>query len=421
MGRLRTLAAACWLAWLPPVWAEEEKARLPLDELQLFVEVFEQVRAAYVEEVDDYTLFEKAIQGMLAGLDPHSAYLTEDSLADLEETTTGEFGGLGIEVDVQDGFIRVVAPIDDTPAQRAGLKSGDLIIKIDDQSVQGMSLDEAIERMRGEKGTKVRLTILREGRPAPFEVELVRDVIRVQSVRSEVLEERFGYLRIAQFQADTGEQFRREVAKLRRRAKPLAGVILDLRNNPGGLLQSAVEVADALLDEGLIVYTEGRVPSADAEFHATAGDLLEGLPVVAIVNGGTASAAEILAGALQDHRRAVTIGTRTFGKGSVQTVLPLREGKAIKLTTARYFTPAGHSIQAQGIQPDILVQQAEIRTLPEQVEVSEANLPRHLEGSRPAAPPVARDGDLARRLAADGQLYEALNILKGIVLYGGER
>lgn len=400
--------------------SENPEARLPLEDLQLFVQVFDQIRNAYVEKVDDKQMFENAIKGMLAGLDPHSTYLDESSFDELQESTTGEFGGLGLEVGMEGGFIRVVAPIDDTPAYRAGIQTGDLIIKLDDKAVQGMSLREAIDLMRGPKGASITITLLREGIDAPMEITIERDIIRVRSIRSEVLEEGFGYLRIAQFQVDTGKQFRKELANLRKTAKPLRGIILDLRNNPGGLLPASIEVADTVLDDGLIVYTEGRIPSANVKFRATKGDVLNGLPIVTIINNGSASASEIVAGALQDNHRSIIVGTQSFGKGSVQTVLPLNDGKAIKLTTARYFTPSGRSIQAEGIHPDIEVALAQIKVLEHSQSISEANLAGHLENNTDKKASVSR---LKARdnLADDNQLYEALNILKGIAIFNNDR
>lgn len=393
----------------------EQEGQLPLDDLQLFVQIFDQIRTAYVEEVDDQTLFEHAIEGMLAGLDPHSSYLTDESFEDLQESTSGEFGGLGIEVGMEGGFIKVISPIDDTPAAKAGIRTGDLIIKLDDQVVQGLSINDAIDLMRGEKGTTIVLTILREGVDAPFEVPIVRDIIQVQSVRSEIIEDGFGYVRIAQFQSETASQFRKELAKLQAKKPALKGVVLDLRNNPGGLLPACVEVADDLLDSGLIVYTEGRAESANTEFRASPGDLLNNLPLVVIINNGSASASEILAGAIKDNQRGIIIGTRSFGKGSVQTVLPLRENKAIKLTTARYFTPSGNSIQAEGIVPDIVVEPAEIKLLEQSKGISEANLAGHLKNGK--AGKDKTKGSAKATVADDNQLYEALNILKGIAIF----
>jgi carboxyl-terminal processing protease len=391
------------------------EARLPLEELQLFAQIFDQVRSAYVEEIDDRELLEKAITGLLGELDPHSAFLQQDSYAELKEHTTGEFGGLGIEVGLERGYVRVISPIDDTPAARAGLRPGDLILKLDERSTQGMSLDEAVSRMRGAKGTSITLTIGREGVSEPLTLTIVRDIITVQSVRWETLEPGYGYVRIAQFQEQTGGEFRSALEELRDGEPGLKGLILDLRNNPGGLLPASVEVADTLLDGGLIVYTKGRIASANTKSMATAGELLAGVPVVVLINEGTASAAEIVAGALQDRQRALIIGTRSFGKGSVQNVLPIGDGRAVKLTTARYFTPGGHSIQAEGIRPDIEVRRAEIHELEPGFTVKEADLSGHLSG-------VGDQGAAPRREAepatpADNQLQEALNLLKALVIF----
>lgn len=395
--------------------AQPAEARLPLEELQLFAQIFDQVRSAYVEEIDDRELLEKAITGLLGELDPHSAFLQEDSYAELKEHTTGEFGGLGIEVGLERGYVRVISPIDDTPAARAGLRPGDLILKLDERSTQGMSLDEAVSLMRGPKGSSITLTIGREGVSEPLTLTIVRDIITVQSVRWEDLEPGYGYVRIAQFQEQTGGEFRRALEQLRGGEPGLKGLILDLRNNPGGLLPASVEVADTLLDGGLIVYTEGRIPSANSKSMATAGELLAGVPVVVLINEGTASAAEIVAGALQDRQRALIIGTRSFGKGSVQNVLPLGDGRAVKLTTARYFTPSGHSIQAQGIRPDIEIRRAEIHELEPGFTVKEADLGGHLSGAgdRSTAPP----GEAQPTAPADNQLQEALNLLKALVIF----
>ena len=412
------LTAALGFAKAHAVEDISNESRLPLEDLQLFVQIFDQIRTAYVEEVDDATLFDNAIEGLLGGLDPHSSYLNESDFDDLQESTTGEFGGLGIEVGMEGGLIRVIAPIDDTPAYRAGIQTGDLIIKLDDSAVQGMNLREAIELMRGAKGSSIVLTVLREGVDAPLEFTIVRDIIKVKSVRNEMLEDGIGYVRIAQFQTDTGAQFRAALEKMASAEEPLRGLVIDLRNNPGGLLPAAIEAADALLDDGLIVYTEGRIPSANIKFRATPGDVAANVPVVVIINNGSASAAEILAGALQDHQRAIIIGTQSFGKGSVQTVLPLKDGKAIKLTTARYFTPSGNSIQAQGIKPDIVVAPAQIKVLEEDKGISEANLAGHLKNGKEGSKSTKRKSAKST-LADDNQLYEAVNILKGIAIFRG--
>lgn len=402
--------------------AAPEEGRLPLDELRTFADVFNQVRASYVEEIDDKTLLENAIRGMLAGLDPHSTYLDAESFEDLQSNTSGEFGGLGLEVGLENGFIKVIAPIDDTPAQKGGVEAGDLIIKLGSTPVKGMSLNDAVEAMRGPKGSEIELTIVREGIPQPFTLTLKRDIIKVKSVRSRELEAGFGYIRIAQFQSGTGDEFRKALDQLKGKGA-LKGLVLDLRNNPGGVLQSSVEVADAFIREGLIVYTEGRLANSKSQFSAQADDLAAGVPLVVLINGGSASASEIVAGALQDHKRAVIMGTDSFGKGSVQTVVPLSENSAIKLTTARYYTPNGRSIQAQGIVPDITVERAKVEMLPRGDNFTEADLDRHLgngEGKTESDSKArkARENKNGELLTSDNQLYEALNLLKGLNILG---
>lgn len=400
-----------------PAAAGEQQSALPLDELRTFADVFNQIRLSYVEEVDDKTLLESAIRGMLEGLDPHSAYLDAESFDDLQVNTSGEFGGLGLEVGMEDGFIKVIAPIDGTPAASAGIEPGDMIVKLDGKPVKGLSLTDAVEAMRGPTGSKIELTILREGNPKPIEIELERAVIKVVSVRGRMLEPGFAYLRIAQFQSGTGAEFRQALEKLREEAEgPLSGIVLDLRNNPGGILQSSVEVADTFLGSGLIVYTEGRLPNSRSQFSASGEDVTHGTPIVVLINGGSASASEIVAGALQDHKRAVVMGTDSFGKGSVQTVVPLSENSAIKLTTARYFTPSGRSIQANGIEPDIVVDRVRLERV-ETDELTEADLQGHLrngngkERTSRSRRPQPQNGEL---LSSDNQLYEALTLLKGL-------
>lgn len=396
------------------------QGQLPLQALRNFADVFNQIRLSYVEEVDDKTLLENAIRGMLSGLDPHSDYLDANSFEDLQNHTTGEFGGLGIEVGMENGFIKVVTPIDDTPAKRAGIQTGDLIIQIDNKPIKGLNLQEAVALMRGPAGSKIVLTILRSGISAPFEVPLKRDVITVASVRSEVLEPGYGYIRISQFQSRTGQDLKKELAKLKAGRDELRGLVLDLRSNPGGLLQASVQVVNEFIDEGLIVYTEGRLPNAYSRFMASAKKPADDTPMVVLINGGSASASEIVAGALQDHRRAVIMGTRSFGKGSVQTVLPLSEDSAIKLTTARYFTPSGRSIQAQGIEPDIVVERARIEALTAGIEITEADLAGHLgRGDGKESTSVSRKAEKGGRedfAGGDNQLYEALNLLKGMYI-----
>jgi len=386
---------------------------LPLDELRMFADVFDRIKQAYVEPVDDRVLLESAIRGMLAGLDPHSAYLEPDAFESLQIHTRGEFGGLGIEVGQEDGFIRVIAPIDDTPAQRAGVRAGDLIIKLDDVPVQGMDLNQAVDLMRGEVGTRIRLTIMRDGEDKPFELEIERDIIKVASVRHELLEPGYGYLRVSQFQAHTGEDLVKAINAMKRDAE-LQGLVLDLRNNPGGVLQAAVEVSNAFLDSGLIVYTEGRLPNSELRFNANAQTAAANTPLVVLINGGSASASEIVAGALQDHKRAIIMGTDSFGKGSVQTVLPLGGERAIKLTTARYFTPGGRSIQAQGIKPDLRVDEGKLTAVRRETGVKERNLAGHLENGvedGATSEQNVNSRDLAER---DYQLFEALNLLKAM-------
>jgi carboxyl-terminal processing protease len=398
----------------------QPQGQLPLQSLRNFADVFNQIRVSYVEEVDDKTLLENAIRGMLSGLDPHSDYLDASSFEDLQNHTTGEFGGLGIEVGMENGFIKVVTPIDDTPAQRAGIQTGDLIIQIDNKPIKGLSLQESVTLMRGPAGSKIVLTILRDGISAPFDIKLKRDVITVASVRSEVLQPGYGYIRISQFQSRTGKDLKKELAKLKAGREPLAGLILDLRNNPGGLLQASVQVVDEFINDGMIVYTEGRLPNAYSRFMASSSSPADDTPMAVLINGGSASASEIVAGALQDHRRAIIVGTQSFGKGSVQTVLPLSEESAIKLTTARYYTPSGRSIQAQGIIPDIVVEKARIETLKVGMQVTEADLAGHLgrgEGNGAESDSNSRkkeQSDSSELAATDNQLYEALNLLKGL-------
>jgi carboxyl-terminal processing protease len=371
--------------------AEREAARfpLPVDELRSFAEVFGQIKSNYVDPVEDKKLITDAVSGMVTGLDPHSAYLDQDAYRELRISTKGEFGGLGIEVGMEEGLVKVVSPIEDTPAFRAGLKPGDFIIKIDDTSVKGMSLNDAVKRMRGKPKTTIRLTIVRKGDPKPFEVTLMRDVIRVQSVKSKLIEPGYGWIRVAQFQEHTGEDLVKHLKALYKQDQ-LKGLILDLRNDPGGILDGAVGISSAFLPpDSLVVYTDGRLEDAKRKFFAVPenylrgvpNDYLKGLPqgvktvpMVVLVNGGSASASEIVAGALQDHKRAKVLGTQTFGKGSVQTILPLGNDTALKLTTARYYTPNGRSIQALGITPDFVIEEPTSPT----ARLREADLEKHL-------------------------------------------
>jgi len=398
--------------------ASKNKAPLPLEELRTFAEVLDRIKAAYVEPVDDKTLLENAIKGMLSNLDPHSAYLEPEAFAELQESTSGEFGGLGIEVGMEDGFVKVVSPIDDTPASKAGIQPGDLIVKIDGQPTKSLSMMEAVDKMRGKAGSKIELTLVRDG-GRPFDLTLTRAVIKVRSVKSQMLEDGYGYLRISQFQVNTGEEVGKALTKLRQENgnKKLRGLVMDLRNNPGGVLQAAVEVADHFLKSGLIVYTEGRLANSELRFNADPADASEGVPLVVLINGGSASASEIVAGALQDHKRAVLMGTDSFGKGSVQTVLPLNNDRALKLTTALYFTPNGRSIQAQGIIPDIEVARARVTREQDAEGIKEADLQGHLGNGNGGADRPSKAAQAARAERPqddDYQLSQALNLLKGL-------
>jgi carboxyl-terminal processing protease len=393
---------------------------LPFEDLRTFTEIFGRIKRDYVEPVSDKKLLEDAIRGMLSGLDPHSAYLVSEEYQELKEGTTGQFGGLGIEVTMENGFIKVVSPIDDTPAQRAGIKTGDLIVRLDDEPVKGMTLADAVKKMRGEPGSKIVLTVVREGAEAPLKLTLVRAVIKVQSVKSRILEKDYGYLRISSFQSGTGESLKEAIANLKKEnGNRLKGLVLDLRNNPGGVLNAAVDVSDAFLKSGLIVYTEGRIENSEMRFNASPDDLLDGAPMVVLINAGSASASEIVAGALQDQKRAVIMGEKSFGKGSVQTILPTTNGAAVKLTTARYYTPSGRSIQAEGIEPDIALANVKLESLDKSEfdPVKEANLSHHLQNGK------AKDGEKDGESTQDKEkaveykdypLYQALTLLKGI-------
>ncbi|WP_163831024.1 S41 family peptidase [Spartinivicinus ruber] len=393
------------------------KGRLPLEELRTFAEVFDRIKVAYVENVDDKTLLENAIKGMLTGLDPHSAYLDPKDFEDLQINTTGEFGGLGIEVGMENGFVKVITPIDDTPAERAGIEAGDLIIKLDQKPVKGMSLNEAVDMMRGKPGEPITLTIVREGSSKPFDIVVKRDIIKVQSVKSKALDDGYGYIRITQFQIDSGSEVVSAIKKLGKANKGhLNGLILDLRNNPGGVLQAAVDVSDAFLKKGVIVYTKGRIPNSELRFKADEKDPSNGIPVVVLINSGSASASEIVAGALQDHKRAIIMGTDSFGKGSVQTVLPLNNERALKLTTALYYTPNGRSIQAQGIVPDIVVERAKVTKLDQGLTYKEADLQGHLGNGNGLEdkPSSKKAKKVDKQLEDDHQLQQALSLLKGL-------
>ncbi|SEI52012.1 carboxyl-terminal processing protease [Allopseudospirillum japonicum] len=419
---LLTLTAP-WLSAQPPAPEPQilyVQDPLPLDELRNFAEIYERIKQAYVQPIDDNTLLEYAIKGMLAGLDPHSAYLSAQDYDNLQESTEGEFGGLGIEVGVHEDGILVISPIDDTPASRAGLKPQDVIIRINQTPTRGLSLSQGVDLMRGAPGTQIELGIRRGSQT--FDVSLTRAVIAVTSVKTRLLEPHYGYIRISQFQTRTGKDVQEALADLfARNQGDLRGLILDLRNNPGGILQSAVAVADAFLTEGLIVYTEGRLPDAELRFSADAQDPSQGVPLIVLINAGSASASEIVAGALQDHKRAVLMGSASFGKGSVQSVLPLKGERALKLTTALYFTPSGRSIQAQGIMPDIKVQNVRVTPVEQpNAEIREANLAGHLNNAQEDNTKAAGQNSSTQTSpvtsglsAEDYLLGEALNLLKG--------
>ena len=437
-----------------PVFADKTKStNLPIDELRIFAEVFGKIKSDYVEPVEDKKLINEALNGMLSGLDPHSTFLDKDNFKDLQQGTSGEFGGLGIEVGMEDGFVLVISPIEDTPAYNAGLKSGDLIMKLDSTSVKGLTLNEAVKLMRGKPGSSIILQVFREGIDSPFDLKVTRAQIKTKSVKAKLVEPNYAYIRVTQFQERTGEDLAIALKKLRAENKfAFNGIILDIRNNPGGLLNSSVAVSAAFLKEGdLVVYTEGRAP--DSKMNLTTSpenfvkndpdknNFLKDLPVdikdtpmVVLINNGSASASEIVAGALQDHKRALIVGTRSFGKGSVQSILPMMNGTAIKLTTARYFTPNGRSIQAKGIEPDVIVEDGM-----ENLAIREVDLNNRLSNpedartkSKEAKPDLKEvkdgptgDGPEALRNFKptkfgeedDKQFIEALNILKGIDLY----
>lgn len=436
-----------------PVFADKaEKNNLPVDELRTFAEVFGKIKSDYVEPIEDKKLINEALNGMLTGLDPHSSFLNTEDFKELNQATQGEFGGLGIEVGMEDGFVKVVSPIEDSPAYKAGLKSGDLIMKLDETSTKGLTLNDSVKKMRGKPGTSIVLTILRKGETKPLTFNLVRAVIKTQSVKGKLVEPNYAYVRVAQFQEHTGEDLAKLLKNLRQQNKsPLKGILLDLRNNPGGLLNSAVGVSAAFLPRGeLVVYTEGRAQDSKMNLTAVPGDYLKGgikddylkdfpediriTPMAVLVNNGSASASEIVAGALQDHKRALIVGMQSFGKGSVQSILPMNNGTAIKMTTARYFTPKGRSIQAKGIVPDIIVDDGSDPSF----MTKEADLTNHLSNpkdvdtnnapkdSKPLAQPIKKpeeekkktsdtpSGPIEPTSKADKQFQEAMNILKGL-------
>lgn len=411
--------------------------RIPLQDVQRFSTAVSQIKNYYVKPVKDKDLFEDAIRGMLVGLDPHSAYLSEEDFKELQQTTRGKFSGLGIEVTMENGLIKVISPIDDTPAQKAGIQSGDYIIRLDDTPVKGMTLRDAVNKMRGLQGSSIQLMVLRKGETKPLKFTVTRDTIQIRSVKSRLLENKYGYVRISHFQSLTGQDLKKAVAKLKKEAKgKLAGLILDLRNNPGGLLDSAIQTSDAFIHndqkgkEEMIVYTEGRVPGSKFTALATPGDIMQQAPIVVMINQGSASGSEIVAGALKDNKRAILMGTRSFGKGSVQTVLPLDGNRGIKLTTALYYTPSGTSIQAKGIAPDIVVEdmkipQKKVTNNEDFAMIKEADLSGHLDNGNGEDTNAAgkKDKSAAKKdphkkklVHSDYQLYQALNLLKGMTL-----
>lgn len=401
---------------VPAAPAAPAKPSVSLDDIRTFTAVFNLVKQAYVEPVDDSALMQSAVRGLLAGLDPHSEYLDQRAMDELSEDTSGSYDGLGLEVLTVDGALRVIAPIDDTPAERGGIKPGDTITRIDGNAITAENINESVNLLRGKSGSTVTLSVLHEGASVPVELKLTRERVKVASVRVRMLDPGYAYIRVAQFQEDTGLELKKKLAKLKGKQDAWRGAVLDLRSNPGGLLTSAVEISDEFLDQGTIVSTRGRLKQTDLSFSATPGDLLDGAPMVVLVDNGTASAAEIVAGALKDNHRALIMGRRTFGKGSVQTVLPLDETRAVKLTTARYYTPNGTSIQAAGIQPDIELADLKlsVRDTPPSLISGERDLPGHLKGEHEKD---KRDEKAAARDNYDDYaLSEALNLLKGLAM-----
>lgn len=411
--------------------AEETKStsRIPLEDVQRFSNAISLIKKYYVKPVEDKELFANAIRGMVGSLDPHSAYLDEDEYKELQTSTSGEFGGLGIEVTMEEGVVKVVTPLVDSPAFKGGIKSGDYIIKLGTQSVQGISLKDAVELMRGKEGSTIELTVLRKGESKPLKFTLIREKIMVKSIKSELLDGNYGYIRITQFQAMTGDDMEKAVAQLKQQANgKLKGLILDLRNNPGGLLDSAIQISDAFLTNDksgkreMIVYTQGRFPGSKFTALANPGDILDNAPMVVLINNGSASASEIVAGALKDNKRAVIVGTRSFGKGSVQTVLPLDDKRGIKLTTALYYTPSGTSIQAKGITPDIVIEEIKVSkndVTADGSDYSEADLSGHLlNGDKNSDTTGPKKNDMSDNalLHRDYQLFAALTVLKGLAV-----
>ena len=398
---------------------------LPLNELRNLSDIFSRIKSDYVEDVEDKVLLENAIKGMLSGLDPHSTYLNADEYKELKIGTTGQFGGLGIQVGMEDGFVKVISPIDDTPAFHAGIESGDLIVRLDDKSVKGMSLNDAVKVMRGSPGSSIELTIVRKGEDKPLVISVTRDIIKVDSVKNRMLEPGYGYVRISNFQSKTPKDLLKAINSLKEEYNDeLKGLVLDLRNNPGGVLNAAADVSDMFINKGKLVYTEGRIENSMFEFNAKPGDVMNGAPIVVLINGGSASASEIVAGALQDHHRAVVMGSKSFGKGSVQTIQELRSGGAVKITTARYFTPSGRSIQGEGIEPDIALDDIKV-TKAEKNNISqlkESDLNKHITNPNKTDEEIEQNNHSKEELEKDKKvlatedypLHEALVLLKGL-------
>ncbi|MGB5277434.1 MAG: S41 family peptidase [Gammaproteobacteria bacterium] len=409
------------------VLANKDEAKgLPLDQLRNFSDIFSRIKTDYVEDVEDDVLLEHAIRGMLSGLDPHSTYLNPDEYNELRIGTSGEFGGLGIQVGMEDGFVKVISPIDDTPAFKAGLHAGDLIIRLDEKTVKGLTLNDAVKIMRGKPGTDIELTVVREGEDKPMKFVVTRDIIKVKSVKNRLLDPGYGYIRISNFQSRTAPQLLEAINSLKEENEAdLKGLVLDLRNNPGGVLNAAAEVTDLFIDKGKLVYTEGRIDNSHYEYNAKPGDVLDGAPVVVLINGGSASASEIVAGALQDHKRAVVMGSKSFGKGSVQTIQELRSGGAVKITTARYFTPKGRSIQGAGITPDIILDKYTVTSADDDAatRIKEADLSNHISNPTMSEEEIKKSKEKAKskedKLLAteDYQLHEALLLLKGLTIF----
>lgn len=399
----------------------EAKGRLPLNDLRAFTEVLQRIKSAYIEPIDDKTLLENAIRGMLDNLDPHSAYLKKEDFKSLEESTSGEFGGIGIEISADDGLIKIITPIDNSPAKKAGIKAGDIIIKLNDTPLRGLDIKRSVDLMRGKIGEPIKITVIRAGVPQPLDITVIRNTIRVDSVRSYMLDKNLGYIRITQFQEDTGAEVEKTLQNMNRQGQ-LGGIILDLRNNPGGVLLASVDVADLFLDSGLIVYTKGRLANANVNYLANAEKTFTNIPVVVLINSGSASASEIVAGALQDHRRGVVVGTKSFGKGSVQTVYPLSTDskRGLKLTTALYYTPNGRSIQAEGITPDITVEELSVTKVQRQTGYREQNLKNHLVQNKRSPQLIENKNGQSNTTNSgkdmDYQLEQAANILKTLYL-----